>query len=35
LNTADQKGFCFNNDLCDAHGYTAHKKKRSPGFSQL
>ena len=26
LNIFDQKGFYFNNDLCDAHGYTAHKK---------
>ncbi len=27
LSTVDQKGFCFNNDLCDANGYAAHKNE--------
>ena len=26
----DLIGFYFNNDLCDAHGYTAHKRIEDP-----
>ncbi len=30
LRTVDQKGFCFSNDFCDAHDYTAHKRNEGP-----